>query len=80
MTSHSHRTTTSATPARSPQSDESSRPRHLATGAFARRCGFHQESVRRMIREGRLPAVRFGRRDWRIPLAHVEQIEKGEAS
>ena len=66
-----------ATPARSPLSDESSQQRHISTAAFALRCGYHQESVRRMIREGRLPAVRFGKRDYRIALAHVEKLESG---
>ena len=33
------------------------RPRQLAV-----RWGLHEESIRRMIREGRLPAMRIGRR------------------
>ena len=38
------------------------------------RWNFHEESVRRMIRERRLPAVRIGKR-LRVLLADVEKFE-----
>ena len=43
---------------------------------LSHRWAFHVESVRRMVREHRLPAVRIGRR-LRIP---IEAVEKFEAS
>ena len=77
MATNHDRQNQDATPARSPQHSGLTQPRYFTTAAFALHCGYHQESVRRMIRKGRLPAVRFGKRDWRIPLAHVEKIEAG---
>jgi excisionase family DNA binding protein len=44
-------------------------PRGLAT-----RWSFHVESCRRMIREGRLPALRIGKR-LRVKVADVEAFE-----
>jgi excisionase family DNA binding protein len=38
------------------------------------RWNFHPESIRRIIREGRLPAIRIGKR-LRIALADVEAFE-----
>jgi excisionase family DNA binding protein len=44
-------------------------PQQLAT-----RWAFHTESVRRMIRSGRVQALRLGKRV-RVPLSEVEKIE-----
>jgi excisionase family DNA binding protein len=44
-------------------------PRQLA----ARWC-FHEESIRRMVREGRLPAIRLGKR-LRVALDDILNIE-----
>lgn len=46
----------------------------LSSHQLQQRWGFHQESIRRMIREGRLPAVRFGKR-LRVSLADIEAYE-----
>lgn len=46
----------------------------LSVAQLARRWQMHAESVRRMIREKRLPAVRIGRR-LRVSLADVERLE-----
>jgi len=35
----------------------------------------HEESIRRMIRNGRLPAIRFGNRRLRVAMADVEAYE-----
>ncbi len=34
---------------------------------------FHPETVRRLVREGRIQAMKFGR-DWRIPNSEVQRI------
>ena len=47
---------------------------YLSTNQLHERWGFHKESVRRMIREGRLSAVRFGKR-LRVSLADIEAFE-----
>ena len=39
------------------------------------RWGVHIESVRRMIREGKLPAIRVGPRRLRISVADIEAYE-----
>jgi len=44
-------------------------PRQLAT-----RWAFHAESVRRLVRAGRVPSIKLGSRV-RIPLVAIEQIE-----
>jgi excisionase family DNA binding protein len=46
----------------------------LSAAQLARRWQMHAESIRRMIREKRLPATRIGRR-LRISLAEVERLE-----
>ena len=46
----------------------------LSPSQLHERWGFHPESLRRMIREGRLPAIRIGKR-LRIPLAEIEAYE-----
>ncbi len=43
------------------------------TDEFAASAGLHPESVRRAIRQGRIPAIKFGR-TWRIPPAAAERI------
>ncbi len=37
-------------------------PNYLRPAQLSQRWGFHAESIRRMIRQGRLPAVRIGKR------------------
>lgn len=52
-------------------------PLLLEVDHFARILGFHPESVRRLIRRGRIKAKRFGS-FWRIPRAEaVRIIENG---
>ena len=51
------------------------RNRLLTVAEVAQRWQFHPESVRRMIRRGRVPRVMVGRRI-RVPLATAEAIEK----
>ena len=46
--------------------------------SLAQRWQFHPESVRRMIRQGRVPATIVGRRV-RVALATVEAIERDGA-
>lgn len=48
--------------------------RYLSPHELSERWGFHQESVRRMIRERRIPALRMGRR-LRVSLLDVESFE-----
>ena len=47
---------------------------YLDTREISDRLSFHQESVRRMIRQGRLPATRLGRR-LRVSLDDLEAFE-----
>jgi excisionase family DNA binding protein len=42
--------------------DNTSESSYLRPAQLSQRWGFHAESVRRMIRQGRLPAVRIGKR------------------
>lgn len=49
-------------------------PTYLSSRQLHKRWNFHQESVRRIIREGRLPAVRIGKR-LRVLLSDVEAYE-----
>ena len=44
----------------------------FTTIEYARRTNQHPESVRRAIREGRLQAVRTGKRQFRIPASAVK--------
>lgn len=46
----------------------------LSPGATAARWEYHPESIRRLIRSGKLPAIRLGTR-LRIPLKAIEEIE-----
>ena len=52
------------------------RNRLLTVAEVAQRWQFHPESVRRMIRHGRVPRVMVGR-GIRVALAAVEAIERG---
>lgn len=49
-------------------------PRYLSPDELHYRWGFHVESIRRMIREGRIGALRIGKR-LRVALADVEAFE-----
>ncbi|MBL9213094.1 MAG: helix-turn-helix domain-containing protein [Opitutaceae bacterium] len=49
-------------------------PYFFSPNQLARRWSLHQESVRRMVRDGRLPALRLGKRV-RIALHEVEAFE-----
>jgi len=53
-------------------------PEFLTVASLAQRWQFHPESVRRMIRQGRVPATIVGRRV-RVALATVEAIERDGA-
>ena len=46
----------------------------LSPGATAARWEYHPASIRRLIRSGKLPAIRLGSR-LRIPLKAIEEIE-----
>ena len=46
----------------------------LSPRATAARWEYHPESIRRLIRSGKLPAIRLGSR-LRIPLKAIEEIE-----
>ncbi|MSU37333.1 MAG: DNA-binding protein [Pedosphaera sp.] len=48
---------------------------YLSPAQLHQRWQMHQESIRRMIRQGRLPAVRIGRRGLRVALCDVEAYE-----
>lgn len=48
---------------------------YLSPVQLAERVSFHPESIRNMIRQGRLPAVRIGNR-LRVPLAEAEKFEQ----
>lgn len=43
------------------------------TGQLAALLGYHEETIRRLIREGRIRALRFGR-NYRIPADEVARI------
>lgn len=45
----------------------------ITTERLAAAIGYHEESVRRAIRQGRIQAIPFGR-TWRIPPAEVTRI------
>lgn len=47
---------------------------NLSPRQLAARWSFHEESVRRMVREGRLPAIRF-RKHLRIGLEDIRAFE-----
>ena len=49
-------------------------PRYLSPDELHRRWGFHVESIRRMVREGRIGSLRIGRR-LRVSLEEVEKFE-----
>ena len=49
----------------------------IAASVLSARWGLHPESIRRLIRAGRLPAVRFGRR-LRIGLEAVQAYESSQ--
>ena len=55
---------------------ETGERQYLDTRQISERLAFHQESVRRMIREGRLPATRMGKR-LRVTLDDLEAFEVG---
>lgn len=57
-----------------PNAGQTSNRHHLTTRQLSERWGFHHESVRRMIRQGRIPAIRIGGR-LRIRVGDVEAIE-----
>ena len=48
---------------------------YLSTRQLAARWGYHQESIRRLLREGRLPVVRFGKRALRVSMQAVQAYE-----
>lgn len=47
----------------------------LSPNQLAAIIGWHEESVRRAIRQGRIPAVKMGR-NWRIQLETAEMIRQ----
>lgn len=47
---------------------------YLTPQDLHQRWGFHRESIRRIIREGRVPALRIGKR-LRVALSDVEAYE-----
>lgn len=57
--------------------DNAVKATYISPSDLRERWGFHTESIRRMIRAGRLPAYRFGRR-LRVLLADVESYEAAQ--
>ncbi len=49
---------------------------HVTVAGAAERLGIHPESVRRLIRQGKLPAKKFGH-TWLIPRDLLEQFASG---
>lgn len=49
-------------------------PKYLSSEQLHERWGFHAESIRRMIREGRIPATRIGTR-LRVAMNDIEAYE-----
>lgn len=47
---------------------------YITSRQLSERLGYHQESIRRMVREGRLPAIRIGKR-LRFSIAAIEAFE-----
>ncbi|MGH2538453.1 MAG: helix-turn-helix domain-containing protein [Candidatus Promineifilaceae bacterium] len=46
---------------------------YAGVGQVARRLNIHPESVRRLIRQGKLPAIKFGNQ-WLVDKATLEQF------
>ena len=46
---------------------------------LARRWNLHEESVRRMLRQGKLAGFKPGSKSWRMPLSSVLKHEAGGA-
>ena len=64
-------------PERQPEPQPKSAPqRHfLTTAQLAERWHYHQESIRRLVREGELSCVRLGRQV-RLPVEEIERYEQ----
>ncbi len=46
---------------------------------LARRWNLHEESIRRMLRQGKLAGFKPGSKSWRMPLSSVLKHEAGGA-
>jgi excisionase family DNA binding protein len=55
-------------------------PRPFTPDTLAARWGCSSETIRQMIKAGRLPCFRAGRRLFRIPAAAVEEFEQCQTS
>jgi len=63
---------------KSKSTDQVKRSEFLTAADVAQRWQLHPESVRRMIREGRIPRVGVGRH-YRVAFTTVEALEKNGA-
>lgn len=50
---------------------------YITVTQFAKRFGISRQFVWKMIREGKLRAIRIGK-IYKIPMSEVDRIEKGE--
>ena len=55
---------------------ESPHPEYLTVSQFAERFNLHRVSVTRMIREGRIRAVKVSDRLWLVPAAEADRFAK----
>ncbi|WP_430755374.1 helix-turn-helix domain-containing protein [Mycolicibacterium septicum] len=53
-------------------------PQALTPTEAAERLNLHVETVRRMLRDGELPAAKVGKRSWRIRAEVIDAILTGE--
>jgi excisionase family DNA binding protein len=54
-------------------------PRMLTTQQVAERLQLHIITVQRWLRDGKLKGTKLsGKAGWRVPVAEVERIERGE--
>ncbi len=53
--------------------------RYMSMDEVAEYFGVSSRTIRRMITDRKLPAVRVGRQ-WRVPIAEVEALEKREST
>ena len=54
--------------------DKTEKPRFLTPAGLARRWNWHEESIRRLVRQRRIETVRIGRRIL-IPVEAIEMAE-----
>ena len=50
-------------------------PKFMTPRALSSRWNLHEESLRRMLRQGKLAGFKPGSKSWRIPVSSVEEYE-----